>query len=560
MNLVDIVGDRIKKHVLRLGAAHKEWRVLVIDHDTAHLLHYALPMSEVLSQNIAMIERIEEERQAAADFSVVYFVKMSVGAAKTIQKDFGKKMYSSVYVVSMGPIEKKAQQVLDEVAKKVEKRQSKGESLHFTCKAVNFDFLPLCSDVFQLTVGSNFYLDKERYALEVADKLQGLCRTVKAQCTPVGVGKVTKKVVERIDTTGPGKLVVIERGIDLNTPLLHWFTFESLLWDLGLGGPGYVVDLNGRKKGESEGGGDGEGESDEEARIEMSESHTVWESVRNTQLVKTHEILSDLIKDATKSNEKESKTNIKRLVKAIQELPSQTKTLKEIKALMGLLERCVNYFNTHEIKQVAEVEQGIATGKDAAGSTYKKVATKEFFRVLETARLTKEEKTRLYFLLLANMGSLQRNEEKTLLTQGHISKKEVECWEKAKKHLKGRAAIPLTKRPIPIARYTPIIHDVLTAIISKNKKACTHFDISLPETRENLSGHSLRKREFVFRAPAHTTSTEKRPIIIFFIGGVCIAEISEIREIAKNTGLSIIVGSTAVYSPSGFLSSLSELG
>ncbi|OAG30466.1 syntaxin-binding protein 1 [Nematocida displodere] len=638
MNLVRAVGERIKRSVLGTGSSEKEWRILIISQETAKLLHHALPMSEVLSCNIAAIERIEEERASTLEFGAIYFVHIDAAVLKRLQKDASKETYQKMYVVIMNEPTDKQTAALEDLAAKAEKKRKKGKEVDFVFKTVIFDFLPVCIDVFQINTSFSFYSQKEEYVLDVSEKLEGLASCLQLSATPIPVGRQAKVLTEKLGREGPSKLVVIERGSDISTPLLHFFTFESLLWDIGLGGPGYVIEeeramqktrkihkhpkstskhsksskhlkssknskssknLNNLKnaaKGagesigksidetvdktlgtnpdkdssesedegtgtETESSGDesSSGSDAQDKRIDMNEDSKVWESIRNTQLIETHRRLSSMIQEATKSSEKDEKGNIKRLAKAVQDLPSQTRALKEIKILMGLLEQCIGYFNNNNLKSVAMLEQGLATGKTAEGRSFKHGALKELSQVLEAAKLTREEKYRLYLLFIANIGSLPKEEICTLIEDGHVSKALIEQAETVKKLLFGREIKPHTKGKIPIARYVPLVHDILHAIISKNAELCSSLKIILPSERKGLSGTSLRKREFVFKAPVNENTPEKNVLILFFIGGVTIAEITEVREAAKNAGIAIIVGSTHICSPNDFLGMLKDL-
>lgn len=569
MNLVRITAERITDHVLGTGHSEKEWRVLIIDQITAKILHHSLPLSEVLSKNIAMVERIEESRDSSNEFSAIYFISATMQNIKKIEKDISNKLYRNVFVISATEIQKKEEQALEDLSRKVEKQlQKKKTEFGFMYKTVLFDFIPLEPDMFYLETACSYYADRTKYISEVVQKIKSMCKTIKVQFTPIPVGLYAKKLADQIESAGPSKMVVLERGSDMNTPLMHTFTFESLLWDLSLSGPGYVIEKTGHivqdekaqsnEKTEDE-ETESEDESDSEKRLELNEEYKVWESVRNKQLVETHKMLDDLIKEETESKERGGKTNIKRLVRAVQELPSQTRTLKEIKVLMALLERCVMFFNTHGIKEVAEVEQGIATGKDFKGNSFKNMATKSFFNVLKISKLTTSEKYRLYLLYLMAYGNLQKSEEKKLIEIGALTQKEIDHGEAVKNHLSGRAIKSISKRSLPIARHVPLVADVLQAVISKDTSACKKLEIDLPDNTDILTGASLRKRDFVFKATPESKSMHKRVVMVYFIGGVSIAEVSEIREIAKKTGKTIIVGSTNICSPNTFIETLKML-
>ncbi|OAG33171.1 hypothetical protein NEIG_01596 [Nematocida sp. ERTm5] len=567
MNLVEIVGDRIKKQVLALGHSEKTWRVLIIDQNTAKLLHHTLPMSEVLSRNIAMVERLEDMRERTTEFSAIYFVNINSQSVKQIEKDFSNKMYRSVFVVSCTHIGDKEEKALENLKKKAEKLREKAkdkekDSIDFIYKSIIFDFIPIAPDVFHVETPYSYYTSREKYLEDISNKIKGIYRVIQVRCTAIPIGRYAKELTSKIESSGTSKLVVVERGADMNTPLIHTFTFESLLWDLGLAGPGYIVEEKKVPQAETPGNDkESESESDDndEKRVEISEDYKVWMDVRTKQLVETHKKLSELIKKETKTEEKEQKSNIKQLVRAVQELPVHTRTLKEIKILMGLLEKCVKFFNMPGIKETAELEQGISTGKDFNGHNFKHEVTKKFFSVLKTAKLTKTEKVRLYLLYILNYGPLQRNEEARLIEKGHLSQKDLDSGERVRKYMAERRIKPMSKRTLPIARHVPIIADILTAIISKDKHACRKLEIHLPDAKDVLSGESLRRREFVFKTSASTDSAHRKVILVYFIGGVSIAEISEIREIAHNTGQTIFIGSTDICAPNSFVTVLDNM-
>lgn len=567
MNLLRIIEDRIKKQVLSFGASEKEWRVLVIDGDTAKLLHHSLPMSEVLAMNIATIERIEEERKEPSQFAGIYFLNLDEKKAKAIEKESTREIYKKIHVVSLAECSAKSRKVLDAVASKIEKKRKKAPQAEFEFgyKSVVFDFVPLAADVLLVPESYSYYRQREKYLASIAQKLKRISESLGLEFTPVPVGRRAAELAGALEGSGKSKLVVLERGTDPNSALIHFFSFESLLWDIGLAGPGYVRETPGFRGQKNEGtesvpGKESEkkqeeseetdsAEESDENKLEIGEQNTVWVAVRNLMLVDAHQVLANMIKQESSAS-KEASGNIKKLAKTVQELPAQTKKLREIKILMGLLEESVEYFNHNAVRAVAELEQEMATGKSESGKALSRPPLRGFHSVLQTCKLTKREKLRLFLLLVLNYGPLSREDEKKVLDTGHISKKDAETAKKIADIMAGRSIRPRTKGSLPLARYTPAVREVLTAVIKKDGKLCKHYGISTAEAEEKISGGSLRKREFVFRPSGRA---EKRAVLVYFIGGVCISEITEAREIAKNTGVPIFICSTNVCSPNDLM-------
>eukprot|EP00878_Enallax_costatus_P026221 GHUV01028111.1.p1 GENE.GHUV01028111.1~~GHUV01028111.1.p1 ORF type:complete len:161 (+),score=35.93 GHUV01028111.1:236-718(+) len=57
-----------------------------------------------------------------------------------------------------------------------------------------------------------------------------------------------------------------------------------------------------------------------------------------------------------------------------------------------------------------------------------------------------------------------------------------------------------------------------------------------------------------------TSSQGGRRLLVFVIGGVTRSEMRAVHEVAKKTGRDVLLGSTAVLKPAGFLSQLRSMG
>jgi syntaxin-binding protein 1 len=61
-------------------------------------------------------------------------------------------------------------------------------------------------------------------------------------------------------------------------------------------------------------------------------------------------------------------------------------------------------------------------------------------------------------------------------------------------------------------------------------------------------------------AASGSGASSGRRLILFVIGGVTRSEMSAVHELSKRTGREVLLGSTAVLKPSGFLSQLRSMG
>lgn len=583
MDLVEIISTRIISKVLGISNSKENWRALIIHEPSARLLHHTMPISEIFAHNIALIERLEEKREQSGEFIGLYFVALDDDVLSKILKDYKDRIYKEYYIVSMNPPSAKQQKKIEAIIAKNEGYRKKGKDyVEFLHKEVAFDFVPLASDLFRCETKFNYYLEEEGYMEEIPRKILGLCEALHVGAVFYSVGGEALKLGQKMDVLfdtvgkkGRNKFVIMERGCDINSALIHFFTFESALWDYKVAGPGYLLlrEKSGKDEGEdrkvegeqsssdsTSSSGSSESDTRTKKRVDVDEHNELWMSIRNTHLSETNEVLTKHIKEVAKTSEKIEKGDLKKLRRAVKELPSQTKLMKELSIFVKMVEYCVETFNQNDLKEIAVFEQGVCTGKDFDGRRYKDMA-KTFFSLMEKQMVTKEDKLRLYLLLLSNGTTLQRNETQRLLDSGRLKKKELDMGEAMKRYLAGRQLSPESEGELEISRYIPVISDILSAVMKNNEAKYMSFRIRGPERGGEVPlNTSLRKREFVFKGRSmKATAQDKNLVIVYFIGGVSISEITAIREISKKTGMRILVGSTEVYNAGGFVKMLAGM-
>jgi Sec1 family len=580
MNLVEIVTERIVSKVLSRSNSRDEWRALVIHEPTARLLHHTMTVSDIFAHNIALIERLEQEREPQGEFTGIYFVRLEDSVLDKIIKEYKEKKYKEYYIISVNePSEKQMKKIGALVSKSEVQREKGKEYVQVFHRTVLFDFVPQGSDLFQLECRNEYYLDGEEYTEEVSRKLYNMCRILKVEPVFYSVGSSSLRLSQKMEMCmdgeggrGRDKFIVMERGHDVNSALMHFFTFESALWDYKLAGPGYVVyreGLNGRKEQEEERRRDGEsepssseslGESEDldRKKMEVGDKDELWLGVRNSHLSETNDILSKHIREVTKKSEGIETGNIKNLSKAIHELPSQTRLIRELNIFVRLVEQCVEVFSSNNLKEVSLFEQGLSTGYTADKKRFKDIPEK-FFRLMESPAVTKTDKFRLYLLLLANNAALDRRDVEKLLDFGYLKKREIDLGDVMKKRICGRQIRPARENELEISRYVSVIEDVLAAVIKEKESKYKHLKLKGPGKKEVPAKRSLRKKGFVFKSREQGSDVHRNVVIVYFIGGVSIAEITAIREVCRKMGTEVVIGSTDVYEAGGFIEMIKRI-
>uniref|UniRef100_A0A4W3I655 Syntaxin binding protein 3 n=1 Tax=Callorhinchus milii TaxID=7868 RepID=A0A4W3I655_CALMI len=246
------VWQKIKTFVLDDCKKEGEWKILILDNYTTKLLSSCCKMSNIMTEGITVVEDLYKNREPVPDMKAVYFITPSEKSVHALIKDFsGKqtKMYKAAYVYFNDYC---SDQLFSEI-------KASCSRVIKTCKEINISFLPYESQVFTLDAPDAFQCiyspqrkgDKNATMEMLADGIVTLCATldenpgVTYRTDPGKNGKdladlVEKKLGEYYDLdqqcNKKGKtqsqLLIIDRGFDAVSTLLHELTFQAMAHDL----------------------------------------------------------------------------------------------------------------------------------------------------------------------------------------------------------------------------------------------------------------------------------------------------------------------------------------
>lgn len=357
MDLKKIQKSKIINEVFK-GEENTEWSVLVYDKSAARVMTTLFTQSELISHNIVIAQRIEEEREQA-DFPVVYFVECTEENCKIVNEDFKSQKYSSYTVCSLNKPE--------------------GINELIRTKRIYMNYLAV----------------EDRVFLSSIPDIYSVANTLNAKFFVEYTNKDLRKDCEELDDCFEGedrngKVIVFDRSIDLYTPILHFFTFQAFLEDLELTDMGKIYDEYGDTK--------------------------LWKEVRHSHIGDLNNIFKTYAHDVSANMKKlEGEVDTKELMKMVLSAPETIKTNEMLKEFFQLAERCYESFNY--LSLFNELEQTIATGFD---KTKKKVKVngEEVFEVLSNTNVEKEDKQRLFYLYGFSGYKYQENELDKLKTVG----------------------------------------------------------------------------------------------------------------------------------------------
>jgi len=337
--LINMIED-IKNGDPSQGRPDIPFLLIVLDDFTSKILSSFVGMSDVLNKGIFSVEKLEIGRQKFPNYQALYFISPTKSSLEYLNKDFEDKVnpqYKRVHLFFSSTIMDSNLGLLA------------NEKLYpriVTCKELNLSFFCRNKNLFDF--GLNDYLDifalknnkdKEKDKLAIlSERLFSACSVLNeypyiqyqknsAFCHELAFSlnaKLRGLYSDRSDYTR-GLMLITDRTLDICTPLLHDYTYESLLFDL-LKQEEFTLKAN-----------DDKGFS---RKIELDEKDEIWNKYRTAHIAEVFEKIS---KEASEfynmMKGRDGKTN----EKGNKEFDEMKKALREAKSMKTKSET----FNLH---------------------------------------------------------------------------------------------------------------------------------------------------------------------------------------------------------------------
>ncbi|KAI8923760.1 Sec1-like protein [Entophlyctis helioformis] len=631
--------------MLRTVNPPSRWKILVVDPHALRLLNGVCSMSDVLSENVSVVEGLTNKRQPHPDTEAIYFITPSQDSVRLVIDDYvkGRPPYAAVHLFTTSPL---SDSLFDRI------KNSPVVNYLRTCKELNIDFFAPDAQTFLFDYPDAWYSlfnpqapSLLRYELDIiAKRIVSVLATlgeypyIRYHTRPTLFSTTPQKslsqelaflVQEELDTLcrhdpsfpPPSKhkraiLVISDRTLDVIAPLLHEFSYQSMVADLiGL--------ENGKYRDKKEG-----------KDVALDETDPIWSEVRTWHIAEVLEYLPVLFKQFTSENkaakwEMEGGQNddkIQGLKDAMSSLGAYTEMKAKYALHTTICEEVMQAYQARMLEKVADVEQNLVMN-DPANASQSRLLFSDVQRILEDSSIEHLDKVRLIMLAIISQGGVQDSDRQRFLERGRLSVEETQAITNlsilnvrlspsldTKKKAESRnpyVNAEIIKRAegrtfkFENSRFTPLLKYVAedqckgsvdphvypwvkeppvgeygdrpatwadpsssssslaagdNATVGRKKpswatrKTAASTGTSTPATSGSASSASLATK------PPDVDLRENGPRLIFFVlGGVTYSEMRALAELRKDAQRDVVLGSTHVWQPDGFVQALTDL-